>query len=134
MQSPGPADVHTAAFCSTQRPSVCVLGLRCGPSSAAKASCGDGSLGSQSTHRLGVWSDGARLASCHLFPGLLKTGQVQRSCLAGAAFLETTGEWREAGLWLSQHRSWSYLLTGSWVQAPHTAHSVVCLHLLFDPV
>lgn len=67
------------------------------PSSAAKACCGDRSLSSQSTHRLGVWSDVTRLALCHLFPGLLNTGQVKHPCLADAAFLETTGKSERGG-------------------------------------
>lgn len=106
-------------------------GCGVGPPSAAKACCGDASLSGQSTHRLGVWSEATRLASCHLFPGLLKTGPVQSSSLADAIFLETTGTWREVGLWVSQHRNWKHLLTGSWEQTPHTAHFVVCLLLCF---
>lgn len=63
-----------------------------GSSSATKFHCGDMSLSSQSTHRLGVWADVTRLASCHVFPGLLNAGQVKPPCLADAAFLETTGK------------------------------------------
>ena len=40
LRSPGPADVHTAASCSTQRPSVRLLGLWCGTRPAARACSG----------------------------------------------------------------------------------------------
>lgn len=77
--------LHTELLCPS--PGVAVWD----PSSAARSCCRDGSLGSQGTRWLGVWSDATWLALCHIFLGLLNTSQVKHPCLADAAFLEATG-------------------------------------------
>lgn len=63
-QSPSAAGTHTAAFCSTQSPCPSPGVAAWASSSAAESRCGDMSLSSQSTHRLGVWARVTRLASC----------------------------------------------------------------------
>lgn len=96
VHSPGRL-VCTRRLSAPHRGPLSASGVAAGPSLSGQGLLGGARLSSQSTHSLGVWSDATGLASCHLFPGLLQTGQVQRCCLAGAAFLETTGKWREAG-------------------------------------
>lgn len=98
LQSPSPADVHAAAFCPHRAPlSICGgCGVEPFPSCQALPW---GWKGQQPKHtQVGcVWSDATRLASCHLFLGLLNTRQVKHPCLEDAAFLETTGKLERGG-------------------------------------
>ena len=82
---------HTEPLCPSLEAVVWSL------SPAAKPCHGGGRFNSQSTRRLGVWSDATRLASCHLFLGLLNTRQVKHPCLEDATFLETTGKLERGG-------------------------------------